>query len=403
MDNQYNCLRQLWEKTLADDFSYCGFSNDPEGYEVDSINDDEPANTSNKNQNESSKNDLITLLEMERDKTFQGINYYPLEEIDAINEVIKIIKERNSKWDRNIKLWDKMNSFTKKISEDFNKLQQKKNSTIAGNKKILADINKNIKQIFDAIKELNKICDGIEKDISKERFTRLLSMSKETNFNKYSLKTTYYTGLNTYEFLNKVFNKDHRCETLYMCLLSALESKIFLHNKADSLIINLEKSFDIHFLGNFSKCKYDICFEDRSIMQKSSGEKANMLLDIMFEKIIKSVSEHKDTILIIDQPEDNLDNRNIKGKIVDRVKEMKTNNKLPQVIFVSHNPNVTISADSENIIIAEKDKENKMCHYRNGGIENKEFSKEVCNVLEGGAEALRQRGIKFSVTFQKKY
>lgn len=399
LDRYYASLCELWEKSLTDDFSYEGFNNDPECYEVEySTNSDESAITTDVDHDE-----LITMLETERDKKFETINYYPPEEIDIINKAIKIIKRRNIKWEINIKLWDKMNNSIEKLIETFNQSQQAKNSTIEGNKKIFNSININIKQIYYGIKNLKKICDELEEDISEERFSRLLSTSKETKFNKYSLKTTYNAESNKYEFLNKVFNKDHRCKTLFICLLSALGSKDYLHYKADNLKSNLEKSYELHFYSNFSKCKYDICFEDRSIMKKSSGEKANMLLDIMFEKIIQSVSEHKDTILIIDQPEDNLDNRNIKKKIVDRVKEMKINNKLPQVIFVSHNPNVTISSDSENIIIAEKDVNSMMCNYKNGGIENKEFTGVVCEVLEGGAEALRQRGIKFSITFQKKY
>lgn len=136
-------------------------------------------------------------------------------------------------------------------------------------------------------------------------------------------------------------------------------------------------------------------------MKKSAGEKANMILDIIFEIIGNNIEKEKQTILLIDQPEDHLDNKNIDKNIVKKIREMKQKNKLPQFIFVSHNANISITADSENVIIANRNK--KHCSYLNSGIEDPVFINKVCEILEGGHDALRTRGMKFSVSYLKDF
>lgn len=65
------------------------------------------------------------------------------------------------------------------------------------------------------------------------------------------------------------------------------------------------------------------------------------------------------------------------------------NNNLPQIICVSHNANISITADSENIILANKF--DGKCSYKCSGIENEEFIKDVCTIIEGGKDALKKQ------------
>lgn len=144
------------DKSITDDFSYEGFSNEPECYEVESPTNGVESDTVSND----SINELITMLEAEKNKTFEKIKFYSSEEIEVINEAIEVIKDKNCKWDSNIKLWNEMNSSVKMLSEIFNR-SQKKNSTI-GNRRIFTNININIKQIFYGIKSLKRSCDEIE-------------------------------------------------------------------------------------------------------------------------------------------------------------------------------------------------------------------------------------------------
>jgi predicted ATP-dependent endonuclease of OLD family len=127
------------------------------------------------------------------------------------------------------------------------------------------------------------------------------------------------------------------------------------------------------------------------------------------------LAESEDTWpLLIDQPEDDLDSRSIHGDIVPFLKKKK---KERQIIMVSHNANLVISADSEQIIVANrngddrKNADGKQFNYLTGSIENtKEKDKKhkdtlkaqgirehACEILEGGRIAFEQRRNKYNI------
>lgn len=87
----------------------------------------------------------------------------------------------------------------------------------------------------------------------------------------------------------------------------------------------------------------------------------------------------------------------------DLIKYLRVQKKKRQIFVVTHNPNVAVASDSENIIIAnEHDAENKnpnsiKFYYRNGSIENPEIEKEVCEILEGGTEAFMRRRLRYNI------
>ena len=122
----------------------------------------------------------------------------------------------------------------------------------------------------------------------------------------------------------------------------------------------------------------------------------------------------KECPILIDQPEDDLDNRAI---YKDLVKYLIRKKKERQIILVTHNPNIVVGADSEQIIVANQnglDTPNiKGCkfQYITGSLENtKPFDKNaksilesigirehVCDVLEGGSEAFENREKKYGL------
>ena len=97
--------------------------------------------------------------------------------------------------------------------------------------------------------------------------------------------------------------------------------------------------------------------------------------------------------LIIDQPEDNLDNQSIADILVPYIREAK---KKRQIILITHNPNLAVISDSELAIHVEIDKENhNMFSYTSGGIENRDINKKIQDVLEGTPRAFRIRDNKY--------
>ena len=179
----------------------------------------------------------------------------------------------------------------------------------------------------------------------------------------------------------------------------------------DSLAFNGNKdkfSHIEHFLTtNFYKYSFVIEYQGDKFEQMSPGKKAFIVL-----KLILEFSDSKIPVLI-DQPEDSLDNRAIYTELTKYIKETKEDR---QIIIVTHNPNIVVSGDAENIIVANQQSDNspnqngKKFDYINGALENRnnnsksEFilqkyniREHVCDILEGGEDAFIKRENKYSI------
>jgi predicted ATPase len=94
--------------------------------------------------------------------------------------------------------------------------------------------------------------------------------------------------------------------------------------------------------------------------------------------------------IVFDQPEDDLDNDFITNQLIDLFKEIKI---YRQLIIVSHNANLVVNADSEQVIIAKNTKEK--LSYESGSLENEKINKQICRILEGGERAFEKRRDKY--------
>jgi len=155
-------------------------------------------------------------------------------------------------------------------------------------------------------------------------------------------------------------------------------------------------------LTNALYLNYDLKLSGDSFSIMSPGKRALALLRIIVEL---DTSQHP---IILDQPEDDLDNRSIYDGLATYLKNKK---QFRQIIVVTHNPNVVVGADSEYVIVAnqtgqESNQDNRdfRFEYVFGGLENsfreddnqwvleKQGIKEhVCDILDGGEEAFLRR------------
>ena len=114
-----------------------------------------------------------------------------------------------------------------------------------------------------------------------------------------------------------------------------------------------------------------------------SGEKSAAILSFILAS--------SDVPLIIDQPEDDMDNRVIYEEIVGKFKRAKQNR---QIIIVSHNANLTLNTDPEMII--SMDSHSKFVRVKmQGSADNDNIRREVCDVVEGTEKAFLQRARKY--------
>jgi energy-coupling factor transporter ATP-binding protein EcfA2 len=121
----------------------------------------------------------------------------------------------------------------------------------------------------------------------------------------------------------------------------------------------------------------------KSLSTASAGQKTTAILTFILS--------YGKVPLILDQPEDDLDNRLVYELIVDRLKQAKENR---QLIVVTHNANIPVNGDAEYIVSMDTESKTlKVIHK--GTVEQPEIKTEICDVMEGGELAFNMRSKRY--------
>jgi energy-coupling factor transporter ATP-binding protein EcfA2 len=117
----------------------------------------------------------------------------------------------------------------------------------------------------------------------------------------------------------------------------------------------------------------------RPITQGSAGQKAAAMLAFLLA--------YGDEPILVDQPEDDLDNHLIYGLVVRQIRENKQRR---QIITVTHNPNIVVNGDAE--MVHSLDFKSGQCRVtEKGSLQEAAVRDEICRVMEGGRDAFEQR------------
>ncbi|OVE73405.1 hypothetical protein BVX94_03920, partial [bacterium B17] len=150
-----------------------------------------------------------------------------------------------------------------------------------------------------------------------------------------------------------------------------------------------EDAFNFLYGLEYIQPRYVLRWEGKDLGMLSPGERGTLLL-VFYLLVDKS-----DLPLVIDQPEGNLDNHTVAKVLVDCIREAR---KRRQVFIVTHNPNLAVVCDADQVVHADMDKENgNTVAYTTGSLENPAISKYVTDVLEGTRWAFGVRGAKYEV------
>lgn len=102
-----------------------------------------------------------------------------------------------------------------------------------------------------------------------------------------------------------------------------------------------------------------------------------------------------DEPLLLDQPEDDLDNRLVYDLVVKGLKKAKEKR---QIIVVTHNANIPVNGDAEYILSMDSTTTDiKVLH--SGTVENSAIKKEICDVMEGSEKAFQLRSERYKTIF----
>jgi hypothetical protein len=125
--------------------------------------------------------------------------------------------------------------------------------------------------------------------------------------------------------------------------------------------------------------KFTIKYRGKELQHHSLGQRASAL-------ILFVLSQRENDVIIIDQPEDDLDNQTIYEDVIKLIRQMKPE---VQFIFATHNPNIPVLGDAEQV---------HACSFmddrvsvQTGSVDDASTQKTIVNIMEGGQEAFNRR------------
>lgn len=304
---------------------------------------------------------------IECNKELKDIRGKLLEEEKKLSCVMKLSEEIQS-----------LNSTCKKLSDDI----IEKHCLL---KEKTDDIADKIKVNYDGL-SINVLCQYLSAEL--QDFLEIRLNQRGADRQRYTIQFVQNYGTD-----NKLYASDILKKLLY--------GKLVLKNGYDAQNVAIEL-----LAKSWYKLSYELLYQNDSFSEMSEGKQAFVILKLLLE-----FSEKKCPILI-DQPEDSLDNRAIYNELVEYLKKKK---KERQIILVTHNSNVVVSADAENVIVANQEgigshNTNRFrFQYINGSLENTKakvdnedvillsqgIREHVCDILEGGKDAFEKREQKY--------
>ncbi|HYJ04885.1 MAG TPA: AAA family ATPase [Chthoniobacterales bacterium] len=133
------------------------------------------------------------------------------------------------------------------------------------------------------------------------------------------------------------------------------------------------------FLSFRSPDETVVLFHQKPLGEYSLGQRATVILHILMHL-------QRYPVILIDQPEDDLDNETLYSHFIRQLLERK---ELTQFIFATHNPNIPVLGDAEQAIVCRK--EGEIFSFDHGSIDDKDIQQRIITVMEGGEDAFRRR------------
>jgi hypothetical protein len=196
--------------------------------------------------------------------------------------------------------------------------------------------------------------------------------------------------------MKQVFRGSGIRETAYQEIETNYKDFIQIYKDCSKLNNLLNENQVVDFKRRFSENLDDLLtfkvenkiiiqYNGKSLEKHSLGQRASAL-------ILFLLAQKENDVLIIDQPEDDLDNQTIYDEVIKDLKKIKGN---MQFIFATHNANIPVLGDSEKVIACSYDEKKITVH--SGSIDNHQTQRYIVDIMEGGDEAFSRRKNIYSI------
>jgi len=169
-------------------------------------------------------------------------------------------------------------------------------------------------------------------------------------------------------------------------------------DKAKSMVGGSVVPFEEYFWENLSALltwqvpnRYTINYHGKELKNHSLGQRASAL-------ILFVLSQRDNDVVIIDQPEDDLDNQTIYEDVIKLVRKLKPQT---QFIFATHNPNIPVLGDAEQVVACAYVED--AIEIQSGSIDKPEIQDAIVGIMEGGTEAFQRRKEIYQIWKRQNY
>jgi ABC-type lipoprotein export system ATPase subunit len=157
-----------------------------------------------------------------------------------------------------------------------------------------------------------------------------------------------------------------------------------------------EKMLEWIFDDSHIQLNYGLRYNGTDLEKLSPGTKGLVLLILYL-----AMDDDDSRPLVVDQPEENLDSESVYSLLS---KYFRAAKRRRQVIVITHNPNLVINTDAEQVVIASADRNAgsfPTFSYETGALEDPFIRARVCNILEGGERAFLEREKRYALAHGK--
>lgn len=161
-------------------------------------------------------------------------------------------------------------------------------------------------------------------------------------------------------------------------------SRLLKEELTDAMFIKISSVLKDNYenlLSYTTSNKIEIVYHNKPLSKHSLGQRASAL-------ILFILTQNDSDLIIIDQPEDDLDNQVIYKELIQTIRKKK---KDMQFIFATHNANIPVLGDAEKVVAIEYDADNEIINLEQGSIDSETIHKKIVDIMEGGEEAFEKR------------
>jgi len=199
-----------------------------------------------------------------------------------------------------------------------------------------------------------------------------------------------------FDKLKQIFKGTNIRDTAYQEITTTYNDFIQIYKDSSKLNTILNENQVVDFKRRFTENLEDLLtfkvdnkiviqYNGKSLDKHSLGQRASAL-------ILFLLAQKENDVLIIDQPEDDLDNQTIYDEVIKELKKIKGN---MQFIFATHNANIPVLGDSEKVVACSYDEKKITVH--SGSIDNHQTQRFIVDIMEGGDEAFSRRKNIYSI------